>query len=127
MRVTSKVNYGNLKKLDYLMKNTLVKAVDDMRSNVIESRIMPFDTGEMQNRSTYIDDKDLKKGVVYLRTDGSKVRRLYFHPEFKFKKDKNPNAQGLWFEAYISGTKKLYLRNAFAKLLRKELSKYDSK
>lgn len=27
------------------------------------------------------------------------ARRLYYNPHYNFSKDKNPNAQGLWFEA----------------------------
>ncbi|PAD67028.1 minor capsid protein [Bacillus sp. 7586-K] len=27
------------------------------------------------------------------------ARRLYYNPQYNFSKDKNPNAQGLWFEA----------------------------
>lgn len=26
------------------------------------------------------------------------ARRLYYNPQYNFSKDKNPNAQGLWFE-----------------------------
>lgn len=27
------------------------------------------------------------------------ARRLYYNPQYNFSKDKNPNAQGKWFEA----------------------------
>lgn len=27
------------------------------------------------------------------------ARRLYYNPQYNFSKDKNPQAQGLWFEA----------------------------
>ena len=31
---------------------------------------------------------------------------MYWHPEYNFRKDKNPNAQGKWMEDYITGSKK---------------------
>lgn len=34
------------------------------------------------------------------------ARRLYYNPQYHFSKDKNPNAQGLWFEAAKSARKK---------------------
>ncbi|WP_369350395.1 minor capsid protein [Streptococcus hillyeri] len=44
------------------------------------------------------------------------ARRLYYNPQYNFSKDKNPNAQGKWFEAaktnqlghWLDLTKKAY-------------------
>lgn len=127
MKVTSKVNKTNLKILDSTMQKTLVKATDAMKTDVMESQTMPFDTGEMQNRNTFLDDSKVFKGIVLIRVDTPYSRRLYYHPEFNFKTHKNPNARGLWFEPYIIGNKKLFLSMNFARLLKKELKRYDTK
>ena len=82
---------------------------------------MPFDTGELQNRSFFIDRKDLPKGRIVIGNDKPYARRLYFHPEYKFRTDKNPNAGGLWFEPYISGNKKNFVSKIFARLLKKRM------
>lgn len=127
MKVISKVNKSNVKILDTLMQKNFLKAVDALKTDVVESQIMPFDTGNMQNRSMFLDDSKLRKGIVLIKVDTPYTRRLYFHPEFNFRKDKNPKAQGMWFVLWINGNKKLFLSVTFARLLRKDLQKYDTK
>lgn len=126
MKVTSKVNKTNLHLLNSLMKKNLIKSVEALKIDVIDSKVMPFDTGAMQNRNMYVDTKSINKGFVLLKVDGSYPRRLYFHPEYNFRKDKNENAQGQWFVPWISGNKKLFLSIAFARFMRKDLEKYGS-
>jgi len=127
MRVTSKVNKTNLKIMNVLMQRSLIKSVDALKTDVIQSQVMPFDTGNMQNDSMDKDDKNVKKGYVRLVVDTPYTRRLYFHPEYNFQTTKNPNARGLWFEPWINGNKKLFVNMAFARFLKGELEKYDSK
>jgi hypothetical protein len=52
----------------------------------------------------------LGEGVIMWQTVYS--RRLYYNPQYKFSKDKNPNAQGLWFEAAKALYKKKWLKMA---------------
>lgn len=127
MKVTSKINRTNLKIMNSLMQKNLIKAVDAMKTDIVQSQVMPFDTGNMQNRSTFIDEKNVKKGYVLLVVDTPYARRLYFHPEYTFKTDKNANAQGEWFEPWISGNKKKFLSMSFARFMRKDLQKYDTR
>lgn len=37
------------------------------------------------------------EGIIIWQTPYA--RRLYYNPQYNFSKDKNPNAQGKWFEA----------------------------
>ena len=119
MKVTGKVFHSKVKAIDHAMQTALVKSVDALREDLIQSQTMPFDTGAMQNRSTSVDSKEKAKGHVRLVTDTPYARRLYFHPEYNFRKDDNPNAQGLWLETYITGAKKDFLRKAFETFLQK--------
>lgn len=123
MKVHSSINHHNVKILDEMMLNSLVKSMDAMRNDLIKSQTMPFDTGKSQ-MSTYIDDTKLKSGKIRLCHTMPYDRRNYFHPEFNFKTDKNANAQGLWLETYIHGTKKMYLSIAYAKFLKEFLKGY---
>ena len=50
------------------------------------------------------------------------ARRLYWHPEYHFKQDKNVNAQGIWMQSYIDGDKKKFTIESYSKFL-KMLSK----
>lgn len=118
MKVTSKVYVGTVKRIDRKAIQSLVETADALKSDLIQSQTMPFDTGAMQNRSTFVDTSKKNKGVVRVVTDTPYARRLYYHPEYNFKKDKNPNAGGMWFEPYISGKKKNFAKNTFAKIMK---------
>ena len=82
---------------------------------------MPFDSGQLQNRSTFVDDSEVDSGKVFVVSDTPYARRLYFHPEYKFSTRDNPNAGGAWFEPYISGAKKDYAKKVFARFMQNSL------
>ena len=68
--------------------------------------------------SIFVDDTHIEKGKAIIGVDTPYARRVYFHPEYNFKKNKNPNAQGMWFETYISGDKKNYANELFKKFMK---------
>ena len=119
MKVTVKINHAKLKAIDNSMQTALVNSVDALKTDLQQSQTMPFDTGHMQNQSMSIDDSKKAQGRVRLTTDTPYARRVYFHPEYNFKKDKNPNAQGKWLDAYITGAKNTFLVNAFKRFVKK--------
>lgn len=121
MKVTSKVYVGKVKEIDEKGIQCLVETADALKSDLIQSQTMPYDTGEMQNRSTFVDDSNKNRGEVRIVTDTPYARRMYNHPEYNFQKDKNANAGGLWFEPYINGNKKDFAKNTFAKLMRSKM------
>ncbi len=118
MKVTSKVYVGKVKEIDNKAIQSLVETADALKSDLMQSQTMPFDTGALQNRGTFIDDSNKNKGEVRIVTDTPYARRLYFHPEYNFRKDRNANAGGMWFEPYINGNKKDFAKNTFATLMR---------
>ena len=103
------------------MVQALVETADATKSDLVDSQTMPFDTGALQNRSTFVDDKSKNRGKVSIVSDTPYARRLYYHPEYNFKTDKNPKAGGMWFEPYISGNKKKFVQNAFKRLARSKM------
>ena len=74
---------------------------------------MPFDTGNLQNESTFIDTSQSDKVSIVSSTPYA--RRLYFHPEYNFKRGNNANAGGKWFESFENDD---FIANAYAKLLK---------
>ena len=118
MKVTTKINHSKLKAIDNSMQNALVKSVDALKTDLQQSQTMPFDKGHMQNQSMSIDDSKKAQGRVRLNTDTPYARKLYFHPEYNFKKDKNPNAQGKWLETYITGKKREFVAKAFKRFVK---------
>lgn len=121
MKVKVKLNTRNIKLTKDIMKDVLKETADAINNDLKRSGTMPFDTGELQSVSTYVDDRKVTSGKVSIVSDSPKARRLYFHPEYKFKKDKNSKAGGLWFEPYISGIKKNYATKIFAALARSKM------
>lgn len=103
-----KITYNN-KNINEILENArlaLIDTAEAVKTDLIKSQTMPFDTGTMQNDSTFVDDKKIIKGVVNLVTDTPYARKMYFHPEYNFNKKQNPNAGGRWFDTYIDGNKK---------------------
>ena len=97
MKIT--FNKTNLKKINQTMQDILLDTAEAVKT-------MPFDSGVMQNDSTFVDDKRIIKGIVSLVTDTLYARKVYFDPEINIKQGKNPNAKQYWYEDYISGGKK---------------------
>lgn len=121
MKVTSRINYGRLKEINKAAIESLKLTGEDVRSNLIHSQTMPFDTGDMQNQQTFVENKEANSGKVSIITDAPQARRLYYHPEYNFQTHGNKNAGGLWFEPYINGNKKDYAKKVFARHLRSRI------
>lgn len=121
MKTCVKLNMGNIKGIEKSIQAGLVRAGDAVRIDVQQSRTMPWRTGHLQNTSTFVDKNDAASGNVYVVSDTPYARRLYFHPELNFRKDKNPNAGAAWFDPYISGAKKDYAQKVFTAFLREKV------
>ena len=77
----------------------------------------PKDTGNLEASS--LSSSLIGQGMLYWNTPYA--RRLYYNPQYNFARDKNPNAQGLWFEAAKASKKDSWLEN-----MRNEYRKYFS-
>lgn len=98
----------------------LEETADTLHTEVLQAQVMPFDTGNLQNESTFVDNSQSAKGKVSLVTSTPYARRLYFHPEYHFKKHENPNAKGEWYEDYVPGGKyDDFAQKAFKELYRR--------
>ena len=97
----------------------LEKTGDFVLGDVVEKQVMPFDTGFMQNESTYVNKSQSKQGKVSVVTSTPYARRLYFHPEYNFRKDNNPNAKGKWLQDWTEEGKYAdRIKKAYAKFLK---------
>ena len=113
MKVKSTVNNAQINGIISNATMALIKTADALKTDLIRSQTMPFDTGNLQNKSTFVDDSQAASGVVSVVSDTKYARRLYFHPEYNFDKTKNPNAGGMWFEPYVNGDKKDFIKDNF--------------
>ena len=115
VQVTSRVelNMSVLNMLDKAQLDALVMTADATLTELRDRQVMPFDTGNLQNDSTFVDDS--QKTTVSIVTTAPQARRLYFHPEYNFKRANNSRAGGKWFESFLNDT---FVQNAYAKLLK---------
>lgn len=117
---TLTIDMSKLYRLDEANKRALEQTAEALHTQIISDQVMPFDTGNMQNENTFVDTSKRRNGKVSIVTSTPYARKMYYHPEYDFRKTNNPNAKGEWLEDYISGSKKDFARNAFAKLYKKE-------
>lgn len=105
MQVKSTVNL-NIARIHELTEAT-VKALEltaeKLHKEVVQAQVMPFDTGNLQNESTFVDCSQSSQGKVSLITSTPYARRLYYHPEYHFQTKENPNAGGEWYEDWLPG------------------------
>lgn len=120
--VTSKVkiNAPKIKQLDRASITALEKTLSALHTEVVKAQVMPFDTGNMQNASTFEDYSNSRSGKVSLNTSTLYARRMYFHPEYNFQTKENANARGEWYEPWISGKEKDFCTKAFSQFYKKE-------
>lgn len=120
--VTSKIKL-NMTKINQLSKasiTALEQTTDALKTEVIESEVMPFKSGNMQNDNTFVDYSKSKRGKTRLITSTPYSRRMYFHPEYNFNKLENKKAQGNWLEPWTTGKNKNFCSKAFSQFYKKE-------
>lgn len=117
MKVSSQIIIHNrvVQRLTKASIKALEATAEHLHTEVQQAQVMPYDTGHLQGDGTHVDFSQSKNGLVSLITQTPYARRLYFHPEYNFRKDKNPNAQGKWLEPWISGDKKDWCLEEFKK------------
>jgi len=115
MRVRVTMNQPRLNRLSDAQIQALIMTADAVKTDVMTGAVVPKQTGELE-RSAHIDDSKARTGRVKLIYD---ARRLYWHPEFNFRSDKNANARGKWLEPWIDGNKKEFARRTFRELYRR--------
>ena len=93
-------------------------AKDSILSDIMAAEVVPKQTGELE-RSAQIDTSKVKRGKVSISYDTPYARRLYWHPEYTFRKDKNRHAQGEWLRAWAEGKKTRSVTQSFKNLLKK--------
>lgn len=119
MKIT--YNTKNINMTNEVARLALLDTAEAIKTDLIQNQIMPFDSGVMQNDSTYVDDKKIIKGIARLVTDTPYARKVYFDPEITIHQDKNPNAKQRWFDDYITGEKKNLPIKYYQQMLRRRM------
>lgn len=119
MKVTATMNHQALKIISDAQRQALEMTGQQVLNDLRNEQTMPFDTSNLQNDQTYMDDSKSSDGQVSVVSDTPYARRLYYHPEYDFQQGKNPNAGAEWFEPYISGNKSRKIKEWFKQFVRR--------
>ena len=110
---------GKISQLTKASVTALEKTAEAVHTELVQSQTMPFGEGTLQNTQTFVDYSDSSKGKVSIVSSTPYARRLYYHPEYNFSKEENPNAGGKWAEPYMKGGKKQdFAQKAFKQFYR---------
>ncbi|NMF04571.1 minor capsid protein [Clostridium beijerinckii] len=121
VKVSVKLNQSKINRLVEASKQAFKLTVEDVLKDIKDSQVVPKDTGRLEE-SGEIDFSQVENMIASIVFDTPYAKRLYWHPEYNFKTDKNSNAQGRWMDMYISGIKRDFVKERYFVHL-KELSK----
>lgn len=122
MRVNSTIsmNWGRINKLTQAAVTALEQTAEALHTEVVQAQVFPFDTGNLQNESTFVDYSKSASGKVSLISSTPYARRLYYHPEYHFQKYENPFAGGAWYEPWLpGGISQDFAKKAFKKFYKR--------
>ena len=77
-----KLNLPKIRQLTDAQITALEHTAEALRTDVEQAQVFPFDTGNLQNDSTFVDTEQSSKGTVSLVNATPYARRLYYHPEY---------------------------------------------
>lgn len=98
-----KLNFSKIKQLTQAQTKVLEQTAEALHTEVEQAQVFPFDTGNLQNENTFVDYSKSGQGKVTIVSSTPYARRMYFHPEYHFRKDENPNAKGKWYSDWLPG------------------------
>lgn len=107
---------NKIRKLQEIAQKAFELTVEAVLSDIRISQTVPKNTGELE-RSGFTEI-DVKKMVARIVFDTPYARRLYWHPEYDFRQDKNQYAGGLWMQTYIDGDKRHFVKETYGKFLK---------
>lgn len=120
VKSTVKLNMPRINQLTQAAVTALEQTGEALHTEVVQAQVMPFDTGHLEEDATFVDYGESGKGKVSVISSTPYARRLYYHPEYEFRKDENPFAGGKWFEQWLpGGTSEDFCQKAFKKFYKK--------
>ena len=119
MATTIKLNMERIKQLTDAAVISLEQTVEELHTDVLQADVIPRDLGTLENVKTFVDTRSSKRGKVRLVFNGPYARRLYFHPEYNFQTNENPNAKGKWLKDWIDGDKKDFVKDRFKQIYKR--------
>ena len=114
-----RMNMGRIGQMTGAASEALEMTAESLHTEVEQAQVFPFHKGNLQNESTFADNSQSGQGRVPLVSSTPYARRLYYHPEYHFRTDENPNARGKWYEDWLpGGSKENFAPEAFKEFYR---------
>ena len=88
--------------IDEAARRALEKTAAVIRTEVAQAQVIPRREGILQH-DTSPDFSQSAEGHVEVASSTPYARRLYYHPEYNFSKEENPNAGAEWFAPWAEG------------------------
>lgn len=115
------LDHAALRRLDKAAVRALEKTGEALHTEIVQAQVIPFKTGHLQNDSTFVDITHSAEGYVEIVSSTPYARRLYYHPEYNFSHDENPNAQAHWFDPWAEdGEHDDFAQKTFNRLFKQE-------
>lgn len=118
VKVTVKLDNAKISRLQQASKQAFEMTVEAVLSDIKTSAVVPKEHSTLED-SGFVEINDMVASIIF---DTPYARRLYWHPEYNFRRDKNANAGGKWMQPYIDGDKKNFVIETYMKFL-KQFSK----
>jgi len=115
IKATLKLNQEAIEKIQDAAIKALPLTMEAMKTEINNMQVVPKDTGNLEESAK--TGAEGNKGYISYNTPYA--RRLYYHPEYNFRQDKNPNAQGRWMDSFIYGPKKDWLAKVYGEFLKR--------
>ena len=121
MSASIRLNYAALKRLDQAAVRALEKTAEAVHTEMVQAQVLPFRSGHLQNDSTFVDTSHSGQGHVEIVSSTPYARRLYYHPEYDFSQEENPNAGAYWMKPWADGgDSEDFAQKAFKRFYRQE-------
>lgn len=115
-----RLNFPKIKQLTSSQVQALERTAEALHTETQQAQVFPFDTGNLQNESTFVDYSESNQGKVTIVSSTPYARKMYFHPEYHFSKAENPDAKGKWYADWVPGGKEEeFAVNAFKNIYRR--------
>lgn len=102
VKSTVKINMNRIRQLTQATVTALEQMGEALHAEVVQAQVIPRKDGTLSGENFFVDKSHSQEGKVTLVHDEPYARRLYYHPEFNFNINENPNARGGWYEDWMN-------------------------
>lgn len=114
------INQRVIDKLSREAITALEMTGEALHTEIGQAQVVPMEKGTLSGEAFFCDYSQSGEGTVSLVHSTPYARRLYFHPEYNYRKDFHENAKGQWFEDWLEeGDKADFVPKAYASFYRR--------